>query len=230
MKTTRLSKALGAALLSTAFIYNVAPRANAAQPTYPNINYNVTLNLSALASDANAPFSLDFQLESGSGNATNTVTLSNFVFTGGSATGSPDYTSGNESGSLSSTLTLTTSTNPTAPTDNEFAQAITAGVTQVSFSVSQTRNPEVVTTGTPIPDQFNVAVLDSNFSNVPTTDPSGAASDTYTLVSSAITVSETPAQVDQYTLAAVPEPSTYVMLLGGLLALGASLRLLPRRA
>jgi hypothetical protein len=210
-----LNYILGASLLSACFLFIVPEKVKASEPVFPNLTYNVTLNLSSLSSFANAPFSLDLQLVSGSGNVSNTVTLSNFVFTDGTASGTPDYTSGNESGSLASTLTLTTGTTPTAQSDNELAEAFSAGVTQISFSVSQTPNSEVVNSGTPIPDQFNVSILDNTLSNVPTTDPSGMAADTYTLVSSAITSSETSAQVKLYTLdaAAVPEPATYSTLL-----------------
>jgi hypothetical protein len=229
MKNTRITGAFSALFLSAALLA-FAPAARAT--TYPNLTYNVTLDLSSLGNDSNTPFSLDLQLVSGSGNATNTVTLSNFVFTGGTASGTSDFTSGNESGSLASTLTLTTGTSPTAQSDNEFAEALSSGVTQVSFSVNQTRNPEVVTSGTAIPDQFNVSVLDSDLDNVPTTDPSGAANDTYTLVSSAITSSETASQVNLYALdvAAAPEPSIYATLLVGLATLGAAIRFRSRHA
>ena len=217
MKTTRVTGALSAALLTTAFLSALTLGAQAAQPTFPNLTYNVTLNLSSLGADPNSPFSLDLQLVSGSGNVSNTVTLSNFVFTGGTASGTPDYTSGNESGSLASTLTLTTGTTPVAQSDNEFAEAFSSGVTQISFSVNQTPNSEVVTSGTPIPDQFNVAILDTDLDNIPTSDPSGGNE----LISSAITSSETSATVDRYTLLAAPEPSTYATLLCGLAGLGA---------
>jgi hypothetical protein len=229
MKNPRITGAFSALFLSAALLA-LTPAARAA--TFPNLTYNVTLDLSSLENDSNTPFSLDFQLVSGSGNVTNTVTLSNFVFTGGTASGTSDFTSGNESGSLASTLTLTTGTSPMAQSDNEFAEAFSSGVTQVTFSVNQTRNPEVVTSGTAIPDQFNVSILDGSFDNVPTTDPSGAANDTYTLVSSAITSSETASQVNLYALnvTSAPEPSTYAALLVGLVALGAAIRFRPRHA
>ena len=209
MKTTRLLSASGAALLSTAFLFVLAPAARAT--TFPNLNYSVTLDLSSLGANPNGPFSLDLQLVQGSGNVTNTVTLSNFVFTGGSASGTPDFTYGAETGSLASSIVLTNT-----DSDNEFAEAFSSGVTQISFNVSETPNSEVVTSGTPIPDQFNAAILDANLNNLQTTDPSGGN----TLISSALSSNETVDSVDRYSLVAAPEPSTYTTLLGGLAALG----------
>jgi hypothetical protein len=225
MKTTRIISAFGAALLSATFLLTLAPAAHAT--TFPNLNYTLTLNLSQLdATGATGPFSLDLQLITGSGNVTNTVTLSDFVFTGGTALGTTTFANGNESGSLATSVILTSNT-PNTASDNEFAEAFSSDVTQISFNVSQTPNSELVSSGTPIPDQFNVAILDTNLNNISTTDPTGDN----TLVSSAISSSETAAQVDQYSLvAAAPEPSTYATLFVGLVALGAAIRFRPRHA
>jgi len=212
MKTTRILSASGVALLSTTFLFALAPASRAA-----DLVYNLTLNLNSLAINPNGPFSLDLQLVQGSGNVTNKVTLSNFVFTGGSPTGTPDFTSGNETGSLASSIVLTNTAS-----DNEFAQAFSSGTTQLSFKVDETSNSELVGSGTPIPDQFNVAILDNGLNNIPTTDPSGGN----TLVSSAIAANQTLASVDAYSslspdagvtvnLSATPEPRSGVL---GLLA------------
>ncbi len=217
MKTTRI---LSACLLSTALVLALAPAARATN--YPDLVYYVSLNVSPLSVNPNSPFSLDLQLVQGSGNVTNTVTLSNFVFVGGTATGTPDYTNGSETGSLNSTVVLTNSSS-----DNEFAQAFSSGVTQIDFKVDQTPNDEVVGSGTAIPDQFNVAILDNTLSNIPTTDPSGGS----TLVASSISSSETIANVATSSstspdagvtasVSVVPEPTTSATLLGGLIALG----------
>ena len=204
MKTKRILSAFGAALLSPAFMLALAPAAQAA--TFPDLTYTVNLDLSSLGLNPNGPFSLDLQLVQGSGNVTNTVKLSNFSFTGGSATGTPDFTMGNESGSLATTVTLTNTSS-----DNEFAEAFSAGVTQISFTVDQTPNSEVVTSGTPIPDQFNVAILDTNLNNLATTDISGGN----TLISSALSSNATSASVDRYSLIAAPEPGSAAMFLLG---------------
>jgi hypothetical protein len=214
MKTTRILSASGAALLSTAFLIALAPAARAV--TFPDLDYDVTLNVNSLNLNPNGPFSLDLQLVQGSGNVTNVVTLSNFQFVGGSPTGTPDFTSGNETGSLASSVILTNTAG-----DNEFAEALSSGVTQISFKVDETPNSEVVNSGTPVPDQFNIAVLDNNLNNIPTTDLSGGN----TLVSSALGSSATLATVNAYSslspdagvtaIIAAPEPHSWAL---GLLA------------
>jgi len=189
MKTLSFLSATGALLLALA--------SSAKATTYPDLQYNVTLNLAPLAAGTGAPYSLDFQLAPGSDNITNTVTLSNFSFTGGSIPTTPDYTYGGESGSLATSLVLTNSNS----LDNEYAAAIASGVTQITFHVDQTPNSETVTSGTPVPDQFNVSIFDTNGNNVPTSDPSGAN----TLVTSDFGPEAT---VNQYTITATPEPNS----------------------
>ena len=94
-------------------------------------------------------------------NSDNTITLSNFIFTNGNV-GAVSYSAGGETGSMSSTVTLTNSAQ-----GNELAQQFSSGVTQIQFSVSMTSN-----TNNPFPDQFDVAILDGGLNNVATTDPS----------------------------------------------------------
>jgi hypothetical protein len=193
MKSTSI---LGAALLSSALLIALAPAANATP--FPDLTYNVTLNLGSLSGYANAPFGLDLQLATGSGNVTNTVTLSNFVFTGGTTTGT-DYNTGGVSGAITSSLVLTDSS-----LDNEFEEGLSAGVTQVTFHVDQTPNAEEVSSGTAYPEQFNVAILDNNLNYLPTSQPSGQD----LMVESDLGPSAT---VNQYTLLATPEPSSTVL-------------------
>ncbi len=194
-KITRLALLLSALSLLTL--------GSAKATTFPDLTYNVTLNLANLAGYmANAPISLDLQLAQGSGNVSNTVTLSSFVFTGGTASATPNFTTGGESGSLGSSLVLTDTS-----LDNEYATALSSGVTSISFHVDQTPNSEEVTSGTAVPEQFNVYLIDSALNYVPTTDPTGAD----TLVSSDL---GTNATVNQYTIAA-PEPGTTALLLAG---------------
>ncbi len=213
MKTTRILGASGAAILSTAFLLAFAPAAQAA--TFPDLVYSLTLNLGSLDLNPSAPLSLDFQLITGSGNVTNTVKLTNFVFTGGTA-GAVDIANGGESGSLASGILLTST--PNGSLDNEIALALSSGVTQITFTVDQTPNSELVGTGTAIPDQFNVAILDGDFDNIPTTDPSGGNA----LVSSVLGSTSTLATVKQYSVVAAPEPSSTGLFLlgaGGLVAM-----------
>src|SRR5271167_2625596 len=128
MKTTRI---LGAsvALLTTALVLALAPSAKAT--TFPDLTYNVTLNLSSLAADnpAGSPFSLDLQLLQGSGNVPNTVTLSNFTFTGGTASGTPAFTVGGVTGSLASSVVLSSTVGGSI--DNEFDELFSSGVTSI---------------------------------------------------------------------------------------------------
>lgn len=196
----RWTGALAAALLACA------------AETRAALSYTVYLNTASLIGNTNAPFSLDVVLGSGSQtpNSDNTITLSNFIFTNGSA-GAVSYNTGGEMGSMSSTVTLTNSAQA-----NELAQQFSNSVTQIQFSVSMTSN-----TNNPFPDQFNVAILDGGLNNVATTDPSGGN----TLVSVDINTGQTLNSVHTYRstansagpgiTAAVPEPaSTAGMLLG----------------
>jgi hypothetical protein len=170
MKTNRLLCASGA-LLSTLLLIALAPAAHAVST--PDFDYTVTLNVSSLSSNANVgngPFSLDLQLTQGSGNVSNTVKIYNFSTTGtGSGFGAADYNMGTESGTIGTggIVTLTNSSS-----DNELAATFNPGTQTISFNVDETPNDEVVGTGTPIPDQFNIAVFDTNENNIATTDPS----------------------------------------------------------
>jgi len=211
------------ALLTTTVLLALAPASHAASTLF----YQVTLNVAALDSNLDAPFSIDVQLVTGSGNVTNTVSLSNFTFTGGSLVGSPNFSAGSPSGSFSGTLTLTNN----APV-TELAQEFSNTVTQISFVVAQSTNSEVVGSGTPINDQFNVFIDDINTADgfVPTTDPSGAD----TLLSSTIMANETLNQIGTFssvapdsgvtTAIAVPEPASAALLLFGAVGLVARRR------
>ena len=186
------------------------------------MTYNVTLNLSSLnALNPNGPFSLDLQLIPGSGNVANTVTLSSFVFTGGTTTGAATL-AGGATGSFASSVVLNSTVGGSF--DNEIYQAFTSGVTSISFHADQTPNAEVVGSGTPAPDQFNVAVLDSNLFNILTTDPAGPTGND-TLVNSDLGPNAT---VNTYTIAAAPEPSS--MALSFIVALGMIGMVLRRRS
>ena len=224
MKTPRILGALGAAMFTIALVA-LAPGVRAQSTNaLPNLTYYVTLNNLNALPIANGVFSLDFQLITGSGNVSNTVTLSNFVFTGGTASGTSAFTSGNESGSFSNSLVLSSLIGQGGQ-DNEFAEAFSAGVTQISFKVSVTPNDEIVNLGTVIPDQFNIAILDNGLANIPTTDLSGgnsllseAIASTNTIGSLALSSSTSPDA--GVSVSAVPEPSTYALFgLGALVLL-----------
>ena len=210
------------AILAAATLLTCATQARAA------LSYNVYLNTASLIGNTNAPFSLDVVLGSGSQtpNSDNTITLSNFIFTNGSV-GAVSYSAGGETGSMSSTVTLTNSAQ-----GNELAQQFSSGVTQIQFSVSMTSN-----TNNPFPDQFDVAILDGGLNNVATTDPSMGN----TLVSVDLSTGQTLNSVHTYRstanstgpgiIAAVPEPApTAGLLLGTLVGFGWLVRRKTARA
>jgi hypothetical protein len=209
MKTNRILRNSCAAALSAALLFALEPASHAA-----NLVYYVTLNVASLQANPDAPFSLDLQLQTGSanattgaGNVTNTVALSNFVFLNGSATVTPNFTSGGETGSFANTVTLTNSSST-----NEFAAAFNSQVTQISFKVTQTTNSEVAT-GPITMDQFNVLIDDNNTGDgfVPTTAPGGADVNAFSSTSS-------PDPGVTASITAIPEPrSTAMLCLGGAL-------------
>ena len=196
--------------LSAALLLALAAGSQAAST---NLVFPVSISLTpALETSGNGEFLLDVQLAPGTNLVTNSVTLSNFVFTGGSldASNANNFSTGGVSGSLSSSLTLTNTSN----LDNEFGEAFTSGVTQVSFLVNQTTNSEPGSN--PIDEEFNVYIDDNTGNAVPTTDPSSANK----LISSVIEEGESIGNVNIYPstspetgVTAVPEPGSAAMLL-----------------
>ena len=184
-----------------------------------NLSYSVDLNLLSLVGNSSAPFSLDVQSNYGSGPG-NTVTLSNVVFTGGSATGSATL-NGGVTGGLSSSLVFNDSA---AQPYNEFYQAISAGTTNIKFNVNLTTNAAGIT-----PTSFSVAILDNNLMNIPTSDPSFGD----TLVLASINGSQTTIASYMSTgatggvtasLTTIPEPSTAAALFGSAAVVAVLLR------
>jgi hypothetical protein len=176
-----------------------------------SIEYFVDVNTASLAGNASGPFSLDFQLNdgSGAGDGNNTATINNFAFGSGGASGTANL-SGGASGDLSSVVSLTDTS-----AFNEFYQTFNAGST-LSFDVTLTLNSD----SGPAPDAFVFAILDNTLSNISTS----GVGDSYLLVnlgptpgvvigssaSPAVTLSATP----------VPEPGSLTWISLGLLALG----------
>jgi len=181
--------------------------------------YTINLNTAALSADASSPFYLDFQFSSGATVGNNTITLSNFTFTGGSATGSATLI-GTASGSLGSTVTL----KDAKSTVTEFYQGFTAGTTNISFTLDSTLNVDPGLT----PDEFSVSILDSatgSPAQIYTTAP-----DTASLLTENINSTTAPSIATyhgdgpsdgsnsgslsgvQLTVAAVPEPTSVALL------------------
>jgi hypothetical protein len=224
--TSALRNSLALSALAIALISAPAMRAQV-------LTFDVNIVTTGLSADAaNAPFDLDFASTFGNtSNASNSVTLSNFAFTGGSALGSAVLTGG-AAGSLTSTATLAiSSTHP----QSEIYQQFSSGVTDISFkAVVDEAGPNVGT-----PSEFTVAILDNSLGSPAqlfTTAP-----DTASLVTLNLDASNTLANINAYTsissadgntpvtgvtasISAIPEPSTTAAILGGavmLFALGA---------
>jgi len=121
---------------------------------------------------------------------------------------------GDATGSLSSTVTLTDDVS----FSNEFFQGFSAGTTKISFNVLLTTN---VDPG-PTPDAFSMAILDKTLSNISTTGVGDSLMlvniNSASLPSSAVQTftSTSPSGV---TVAAVPEPNSWLFVGCGLLGL-----------
>jgi hypothetical protein len=128
------------------------------------VTYDIAIDTAPLIGHPAGPFTLDFQFTdgSGTGDANNTVTLSDFNFGGGSAVGAPGLTGG-ASGDTSSGLSLTDSS-----FFNEVTQGFDPGST-LKFTFTETGNVEPGGT----PDEFSFAILDSSFADLPSTSPEG---------------------------------------------------------
>jgi hypothetical protein len=136
----------------------------AATHAQAQIMFHVSLDTSSLTTLA-GPFSLDYQLNDGSGtnDANNTAILSNFAFgTGGSTLGTPTL-AGGATGDLNTSVTLTDS-----DFLNEFTQDFAPG-SLLQYDVNLTTN--VDTGGSP--DAFSFAIF-QNGVEIPTTDPGNA--------------------------------------------------------
>lgn len=118
----------------------------------------VQLDTSPLIGHAAGPFSINFQLNdgSGTGDANNTAQLSEFDFGGGGASGVP-VLMGGAAGDLAAGITIT---------DSAFFNAFTGQFTpgnQLRFLLRLTTAVEQ-----PQPDQFSFAILDSLGFEIPT--------------------------------------------------------------
>ena len=123
------------------------------------ITYDFGLNTSTLIGHAAGPFSLEFQLNdgSGTGNGNNTALLNSFTFGGGSAVGLPTLTGG-ATGDAGGSVTLTDSS-----FFNQFIQPFTPS-NQLGFRLTLSTNVEAGG----VPDQFTFAILDSSGVELPT--------------------------------------------------------------
>lgn len=179
------------------------------------IQFNVQLDTSSLVSNPSGPFTLDFQLNdgSGTGDANSWATISNITFGGGSASAGTAWTIGGASGDLGSSVTL----NDSDPLLNDFTQGFTPG-SWLSFTVSLSTNVDAGGT----PDEFSFAILDGNFFNLPT---ASLGSDTFVQVAidsanpSILTAASLDGTIPSPTVTPVPEASTYGLMGAALLGL-----------
>ena len=141
-------------LVIAAFIAAASPAGHAATSTY-----NVSVNTSALIGHPAGPFYLCFALTDGSGlsEGNNTVTVGNFNFSSGSATGNP-ASLGGVSGDLGSTVSLVDTS-----ALNFFSEAFSAGQS-LSFTFTASNNLD----DGPVPDGFAFYILDNLGRPVPT--------------------------------------------------------------
>ena len=203
-------------------------------PAATTLSFHLDLNTAALVANPAAPFSLDLQFSQGNG-LSNTLTLSNFVFTGGAPAGAAT-TLGGASGDLGSSVVLRDS----SPL-NDLYQGFSGTTLGISFDISSTLNPSAGT-----PNLFTVSILGADLLPILTTSPGvGTAAETDYLVGVPIDDATTFASVRTYTsnvpgsttpgvtvaASPVPEPSSLGILLVALSlgAAGQGLRTVRRR-
>jgi hypothetical protein len=168
-------------------------------------NYHVDVNTSGLIGNINGPFSVDFQFNDGGVLGNNAAGISNFTYSGGSATGSPTLLGG-ASGNAATTAYFNNSS-----TFQELYQSFTPGTT-FSFNVALTANSDGVT-----PDSFVFTILDNNLFNIPTT----GVGDSLMQVNISPTSVQIGAGLGDFSgvtvnVAAIPEPQTYALFMVGL--------------
>lgn len=126
-------------------LVNMAVALLAAASSAAAASFGVTVNTSNLTT---GPFAIQFQLTNGNATGVNTVTIDNFNFGGGAASGVPT-TSGGASGNLGSTVTMLDDSGFLAL----FTQNFTPG-SQLTFNLTYSEN---FTGGAP--DFFGMAIL-----------------------------------------------------------------------
>jgi len=174
--------------------------------TYQHISIDTT----SLVSAVTGPYSLDFSFL-GNLNVSNNATLSGFAFLGtGAGTNGAATITGTASGDMGSTITLSTGAN----VFNDIYQGFTAGTTNISFNLTLSTIVDPLT-----PDNFTISILDGSTNNIATTANDGITLTSFAIDSfnptTTVSASTSPASVT----VAVPEPSDYIIVGLGVLAL-----------
>lgn len=173
--------------------------------------FHVAIDTSVLQGSASAPFSLDFQLNSGNTLGNNTAVIGNFTFGGGGVPFGSVNAFGAAVGSLSGSITLSDSS-----PFNEFFQSFTAG-SVLGFDLSLTQNVDAG----PTPDAFTVSILDNNRLNIPTNGFADTLlhvdiDSTNPLRIIQLNLSSGTGDFAGVTVSAVPEPGTLASVMVGL--------------
>jgi hypothetical protein len=206
-------------LAAAAVALAIALGASPAQATTITFEVNTT----SLVGHPAGPFSLDFQLNdgSGTGDANNTATLTGFDLGGGTAGGVT--TLGGASGDISTGVSIVDS-----GFINDFTQVFTAG-SYLRFTLSFTTFLDGE-----VPDLFTFAILAASGFPIPTTEPGDPGFDTFisinldsrdpaVLVYSSDTTRDPTLDVSIRTVTedqtAVPEPSSLAILGAATIAL-----------
>jgi len=198
------------------------------QASHAQLVFHVDLDTAALTSTDGSPYSLDFTLTyGGTLSGPTTVNISNFSFTGGSATGSTTITN-QASGSMGSNILLSDSNGNAV---NDIFQGFTDGTTHIGFDVSLSPNFSGLT-----PDFFEISILDNGNEPLWTTSPDDAQAALVSVTVDSANASQLTVGAFQSmdpsplgvtaSVSAIPEPSAWAMVfVGAVLFVGMRFRL-----
>ena len=195
--------AFGAALLLTAL------------PAGAAYTYHATINTAALPTLSSGNYSLDLSFVDGGSGLSNNVSVSNFTFGGGGTIVGSAAPLGGVTGDLTGTVAFDKSA-----ALQDLYQGFSAGTTSISFDVTSTANGSIT------PDTFAVTLLDDTSTPITTN-----AGDGYSLFTQPIdlalaggtfsgsSVFSGTGAFSGVSVAAVPEPSRALLLVGAFGAL-----------
>ena len=195
--------AFGAALLLTAL------------PAGAAYTYHATINTASLPTLGSGTYSLDLSFVEGGSGLSNNVSVSNFTFGGGGTI----VGSATPFGGVTGDLTGTVAFDKSSPLQDLF-QGFSAGTTSISFDVTSSANGSIT------PDTFSVSLLDNTLTPITTTDSGASTLFTQPIdlalaggTFSGSTVFSGTGAYSGISVAAVPEPSRAMLLVGAFGAL-----------